>query len=275
MSSSSRCRGPVALVVAVCCLVMWGAVAQAEEPLIIVASPSVAAAVEALSRDFEATHPGVRVRIAYDTGLSLRQTIATVENRGRYFIGSGPIHLLAPGGDELIDRLRHRQYVLADARVSYASVPLVLVVPESLVEAPPSLEAAARDARVRIAIADPVLTELGRTTIHVLDSNGLMQAVRERLDIAADAAGVLDHLLNGQADVAVVFGPDAARERDRIRVVAVVSGDSSPAKVHSMVMERSCPNRALCAEFLASIRRPAAQALLRTLGYGVPPGVRD
>ena len=241
----------------------------------ILASPSVAAPVEALSRDFEATHPGVRVRIAYDTGLSLRQTIATVENRGRYFIGAGPIHLLAPGGDELIDRLRHRQYVRQDAMVSYASVPLVLVVPESLVEAPSSLDAAARDARVRIAIADPTLTELGRTTIRLLDSQGLAQVVRDRLDVAADAAGVLDHLFNGQADVAVVFGPDAARERDRIRVVAVVSGESSPAKVHSMVMERSCPNRALCEEFLVSIRRPAAQAVLRTLGYGMPPGVRD
>lgn len=245
--------------------------AQASEPLVIAASPSVAAPVEALSRHFEATHPDVRVKVYYDTGLSLRQTIATVENRGPYFIGTGPIHLLAPGGDELIARLQQKYYVLPGTTVTYASVPLVLVVPESLVDAPSSFEAAARDSQIRIAIADPSLTALGQETVRVLKSMGLAQAVIERLDIAADAAGVLDHLLNGKADVAIVFGPDAARESRRVRVVAVASDEVSPAKIHSMVMERSCPDRALCHEFLASIQGPGAQALLKTLGYGPPP----
>ncbi len=245
--------------------------AEAFESLVIAASPSVAGPVEALSRQFEATHPDVRVKIYYDTGISLRQTISTVENRGIYFIGTGPIHLVAPGGDELITRLQQKYYVLPGTAVSYATVALVLVVPESLVDAPASTEAALRDARIRIAVADPSLSSLGDATKRWLESSGSAGPAGDRFDVSADAAGVLDHLLNGRADVGIVFGPDAVREAQRVRVVAEVSGKREPVTVHSMAMERSCPNRTLCQEFLAALRTPGARTLLQSLGYGPPP----
>jgi len=243
----------------------------ATRTLVIAASPSLAVPVETLSRQFEATHPDVRVRIYYDSGLALRQTIATMENRGRYFIGTGPIHLLAPGGDELIARLQHRYYVLPGTAVAYASVPLVLVVPESLVEAPASLEDALRDPRIRIAVADASLTVLGEKTARVLRSKGFTAAASDRLDIAADANGVVDHLLNGQADVAIIFGPDAAGRSQHVRVIEEVRDRAMAATVHSMAMERSCPDRALCREFLSFIDTAESHALLRALGYGPPP----
>lgn len=247
----------------------------ATRTLVIAASPSLAVPVEALSRQFEAMHPDVRVRIYYDSGLALRQTIATVENRGPYFIGTGPIHLLAPGGDELIARLQHRYYVLPGTAVAYASVPLVLVVPESLVEAPASLEDALRDPRIRVAVADPSLTVLGEKTGRVIRSKGLAAAVGDRLDIAADANGVVDHLLNGQADVAIIFGPDAVGRNQQVRVIEEVQDQAMAATVHSMAMERSCPDRMLCQEFLSFIHTAESHALLRVLGYGPPPKGSD
>src|SRR5687768_9826435 len=60
------------------------------EPLIIAAAPSVKAPIEVIAQAFERTHPGIEVRIHYDNGLGLRQTIAAMQNSGRYFIGSGP-----------------------------------------------------------------------------------------------------------------------------------------------------------------------------------------
>jgi len=243
----------------------------AARTLVIAASPGVAAPVEALSRRFEAAHPDVRVRISYDSGLALRQTIAAMENRGPYFTGTGPIHLLAPGGDELIARLEHRYYVLPGTAVAYATVPLVLIVPESLVEAPASLDAAVRNPRLRIAVADPLLTVLGEQTAQALRFKGLPAAATSRLDLAADANGAVDHLLNGQADVAIVFGPDAAARSEQVRVVEEIRDGDMTATVHSMAMERSCPDRALCREFLSFIQTPESHALLRRLGYGPPP----
>jgi molybdate transport system substrate-binding protein len=240
--------------------------AQAE-PFVIMASPTVAGPVQALSRAFEEAYPDMRVAIALTPGLAMRQTIATIENRGPYFIGAGPVHLVAPGGDELIVRLQQKYYVLPGTSVPYAAVPLVLVVPESLVEAPSSFEALAQTSDFRVAIADPMLTTLGKQTFQLLRSLGVETLLNDRLDVAADAPSVLDHLLHGKADVAIVYGPDAVQERERVRVVATAFDQLDQPIVHSMAMSRSCPDRILCEQFLSFLQTADAQKVLTGLGY--------
>ena len=249
--------------------------AVASEPLVIAGSPSLATPLEALSRAFEASHQNVKVRLYFDSGLDLRRTIAAMQNHptGQYFIGSGPIHLIAPGGDELITRLEQKQYVLPQTRRPYATVSLVLVVPESLVDAPSSFEALAQDTRIRAAVADPSLTVVGQKTNELLKALGIAEAMKGRLDMATDAHAVLDHVLNGQADVGIIFGPDAYDSRGRVRVVAAASEQAIPPIIHSLAMERYCPSRPLCEEFLAFSQSPEARSILKGLGYGLPsPG---
>ena len=244
----------------------------ANETLVIAGSPSLAAPLDALSRAFEITHPGVKVQLHYGSGLELRQMIAAMQNRdgNKYFIGSGPIHVIAPGGDELVGRLAKMYYILPESHTPYATTSLVLVVPESLVDAPSSFEALAQDARIRIAVADPKLTVLGQKTDELLRAVGGVETWKGRLDVATDARGVLDHLMNGKADVAIVFGPDAVREANRVRVAAVASGKLDRPVTYSMAMERFCPNRSLCEEFLSFVRGADAEAIIKQLGYGVP-----
>ncbi len=240
---------------------------HASEQLVIAASPTVRLPVEALGRQFETLHPDVRVTISFNTGLVLRQEIATIENRGEYFRGTGPIHLIAPGGDELITRLQQKYYVLPNTTVSYALVPLVLVVPESLVDAPASFEALIRTPNLRVAMADPLLTTLGQQTLELLRLQGVTDLSRERYDIAADAPSVLDHLLHGKADAAIVYGPDAVQERERVRVVATTSDRLRSPTVYSMATLRSCPNRRLSDLFLDFLRSSEATGVLAGLGF--------
>jgi molybdate transport system substrate-binding protein len=246
--------------------------AFASEPLVIAASPSLAQPLKALAAAFERLHPDVKVRLYFDSGLDLRRTIAAMENdpSGQYFIGTGPIHLVAPGGDELITRLEQRYYVLPKTRRHYATVPLVLIAPESLVDAPTSFEAMARETRMRVAVADPTLTILGQKTSELFKALGIAEALKGRLDVAIDARAVLDHVLNGQADVGLIFGPDAYEKRERVRVVAVASKQDSRPIMHSIAMERFCPDRPLCEKFLSFTQSAEAQTVLRQLGYESP-----
>lgn len=262
----------VGTVLAVCAGVSHGA-----ESLVIAASPSLSAPLRALGQAFERSHPDVKVQLHFASGLELRQMIATMQNRhgNKYFIGSGPIHIVAPGGDELITRLDMRSYILPESRTAYATASLVLVVPESLVEAPSSFEAMATDRRMRIAVADPTLTVLGKKTEALLRALGGVETWKGRLDIATDAKGVLDHLMNGQADVAVMFGPDALREASRVRIVAAAPSHLDQPVTYSMAAERFCPNRGLCKEFLEFAGSREAEAILKGLGYGVPAGRTD
>lgn len=245
---------------------------QTVDLLVIAASPSMKLPVEALSQAFEKAHPAVKVQVYYESGLDLRRITATIGNDRRFFIGTGPIDLIAPGGDELIARLEAKYYVLPGTTRSYAAVPLALVVPVTLVEAPSSFEDLGRGGHYRIAVADRQLTELGRQTAELFEALGIAENVKRRLDVATDARGVLDHLLLGQADVGVIFGPDAVKEQERIRVVAEAGEPNFTPKVHSMAMNRYCRNRLYCEQFLKFIQSSEAQAVVRSLGY-VPPSL--
>ncbi|MCC2642399.1 MAG: putative Molybdate transporter, periplasmic binding protein [Nitrospira sp.] len=243
---------------------------RAGEPFVIAASPSLKGLLERLGTGFERSHPDVRVNLYFDSGLGLRQTIAGMENSmvGQFFIGTGPIHLVAPGGDELITRLEQKYYVLRGTTRPYAVDQLVIVVPESLVEAPDSLEAISQGT-TRLAMADPSHTRLGKQTGETLRSLGLEDSLKGRLDVATDSKGVLDHVLSGEADAGIIYGHEAVKERERLRVAAIIGKGYVPTK-HSMAMERYCPNRRLCEEFLSYIQSAEAQAIVRGAGYGVP-----
>ncbi|HSE59974.1 MAG TPA: molybdate ABC transporter substrate-binding protein [Nitrospiraceae bacterium] len=243
---------------------------QSQETFVIAGSPSLAVPLKALAEAYEAKHPDVKVLLYLDNGLDLRRTIAGMENSmvGQYFIGKGPIHLVAPGGDELITRLEQKYYVLPGTKRAYAQEHLVLVVPESLVEAPSSFEELGQNG-ARVAVADPQRTRLGKQTQGVLDALGVSDNLKNRLDVASDSRGVLDHILSGEADMGIVFEHEAVKERERVRIVARADRGYQPT-VHSMAMERYCPNRTLCEDFLVFIQTAEAQDVVRRAGYGVP-----
>jgi len=241
-----------------------GGHSDASRPLVIVTSPTVKDAIEALGKAFESAHPDVTVQVAVDTSLDLRRTIAGMENRGKSFIGSGPIHLVAPGGDEVITRMEQKYYLLPEAKVLYATERLVLIAPESLIEAPESFEALAKMSGVRIAVADLTM-RLGVETDRLFSALGLKG---KPLDLASDQAGILDHVLSGQADVGVLFGQDAVRAQQRVRVVALAPIIFYQPIPHSISMERYCPDRPLCEEFLRFVTSSEGQSVLKQLGYG-------
>ena len=261
-----RQMGVTGAVLALLCLLPCS-YARAVENFVIAASPSLKGVLEKLATDFERSHSGVRVKLHFNSGLELRQAIAGMQNSmiGRYFIETGPIHLVAPGGDELITRLEMKYYVQRGTQRSYAQEQLVLVVPESLVEAPESLEAMSRSS-ARLAIAEPVRTRLGKQTDEAIRTLGLASSFERRIHTATDSRGVIDHVLSGDADAGVIYGHEAAKEQERLRVVAIIKEGYQPT-VHSMAMERYCPNRSLCQEFLDYIQSPGAQAVVRQAGY--------
>ncbi|MEW6248081.1 MAG: molybdate ABC transporter substrate-binding protein [Nitrospirota bacterium] len=242
------------------------------ELLVIAASPTVKVPLEALGNAFEAQFPGTRVRLHVEPALELRQTIAGMQNNLMVNIhrGRGLIHLIAPGGDELLTRLESKNYIRPGSRRPYAVQPLVLVVPESVVEAPMTFEALAQGERLRIVIADPAVTILGQKSRALLQSLGLWQAVNGRLTLAADARGVIDHLMRGEADVGILFGPEAVREQQRIRIAAVANHGQTEAVVYSLAMDAECPDRALAQRFIEFTQGREAQAALRSLGYLSP-----
>lgn len=242
-------------------------VSASAEQLVIAASPSVSVPLEAISHLFESAHPDVQVRLWLDSGLDLRRTIAAMHNSEQSLFQGASVHLVAPGGDELLDRLESKAYVSPGTRHVYAAVPLVLVVPAALVDAPDSFESLKSLRNLRVAVADPMVTELGRRTERLLRNLGLDEALSGHLDLSLDGTGVLDHMLSGQADLGILFGPDAVEQRERVRIVATSPNVDDPAAQHSIAMVRLSPNRALSRRFMQFAQTLEVQMALQQLGY--------
>jgi molybdate transport system substrate-binding protein len=147
-------------------------------------------------------------------------------------------------------------------------VPLVLVVPATLVDAPTSFDDL-KQRNLRVAVADPNLTVLGQQTKALLTDLGGI-GTNTQVDVATDAEAVLDHVLHGNADAGIIFGPDAVMHSESVRVVAKANERTYRPTEHSMAMERFSPDRALSYRFLDFIHTPEAQAAIRQLGYESP-----
>jgi molybdate transport system substrate-binding protein len=177
---------------------------------------------------------------------------------------------VAPGSDETLARLEHRFDVLPGTRRTYAYTRLVLIVPVALAHPPDSFEAL-RTSHLRLVVADPLLSGLGMRTRQVVERLGLRNLLKDRLEVAMDARGVLDQVLNGQALAGVVFSHEAAGEYDRVRVVAFAPAEAQVPIRHSIAMARHCPDRHLGIEFLNFTQTEPACTALGLVGYEPPP----
>ena len=61
----------------------------------------------------------------------------------------------------------------------------------------------------------------------MLRASQLQESPKGRLDVATDSRGVIDHVLSGQADVGIIYGHEAVRQQQRLRVAGVVEKDTN------------------------------------------------
>lgn len=245
--------------------------ASAEDTLVIATSPSVQRAVKALAREFETTRRGVKVLLYVDSALDLHRTVASTENRDHtYVIGRGPIHLLAPGGDEVIAQLERKGYILPTTRTPYAAVSLALVVPATAPNVPRSFDEMARGACPRLTVADPERSVLGEMTAKLLKGLDLQEKLKYRVNVAADVRGVVDYLISGATDCAVLFSPEVFEHPDKLRVAAIAPRGMVLPILHSMAIQHYSPDRLLAEQFLSFIRTREARMTLAGLGYQAP-----
>lgn len=240
------------------------------EPLVILASPRLEKPLVALAESFESKHPDVQVKILLDSGLGLRGTIARLQNAGLYGIESGVVHIVAPGDQQLLDRLEHRHYVLPSTRRPFATDRLVLVSPAEGPKPIESLEDLHSATTVSIVVADPDVSELGHRTQSALRHLQWSDAVTDRVILSHDARGVLDRIIHRKADVGIVFEHQAKAAGSSLKIIASLPERIAPPVVYAMAMDRFCPNRPLCRSFLDFTQTQEARTILTGLGYGAP-----
>jgi len=203
----------------------------------------------------------LQVRATYAASGILRQQVAA----------GAPIDLMIFAADQPIDRLIQAGLADPETRTVVASNQLVLITPRRAplitFESLGSLPAVSR-----LAIGDPRTVPVGQYAREALVRLRLWDRLRPQLVYGANVAAVLAYARRGEVEGAFVYATDARVAPDVV-VADRASGDWAPSPLVVAALRQHAP--AAAQHFLAFLLTDRAQAILRSKGFGPPPGHAD
>ncbi len=226
------------------------------EQLSLFTSPGCEKLVADLSREFQGGMDR-DIRIEADTTHRLADRI----RRGRI-----PDILIAAGEEE-VQRLAEEGYVDPETSVPLLESPLVLVIPAGEVCSRPPLRHLLRPSVRSFAVCTPD-TEVGRITVQALKALGLWFEVLHRVRPCPSVDVALGRVRRGEADAAVVFGPDVLGNKNVQAIQdAFPEGSYTPVR-YTAVLLKKAPHPRAGRRFLSLLASPKARERIQAFEAG-------
>lgn len=222
------------------------------QDLLVLAASSLSEPFEALAADFEAAHPGVRVRLA----LAGSQTLVTQLQEGV------PADVLATADVAQMDRAGD----LVAAAAPFAGNRLVVAVPRGNPGAVHAVEDLARPGvQVVLAARDVPAGEYARSA---LEQRGLLAAVQPNVvSEEVEVRGVLAKLVTGDADAGIVYATDARAAGARVEVAVE---DLGVEAVYAIARVSAARLPGPAESFVALVRSDQGRDRLAAAGFTPP-----
>jgi len=228
----------------------------AAEPVTVAAAASLREVMTELEAEYEAAHPGVRVRTTFGASGALRQQIEQ----------GAPIDLFVSAAAAPMDALAKSGRVDTATRRVLAGNELVAIVPAQGGAAVAALADLAKPAVRRVALGAPASVPAGEYAEEALRAAGVLEAVRAKAVYAQDVRQVLAYVASGNADAGLVYRTDAAVS-PRVRVAAAAPAGSHRPIVYPVAAVTDARNPEGARAFLAFILGPRGREALRRHGF--------
>ena len=239
-------------------LTLVASAASTAGELTVSAAASLTDAFREIGGAFHAAHPETQVRFNFGASGGLLQQVAA----------GAPVDVLATADQETMDRAAARGLLRPGTRADFASNSLVVVVPRDSTTVPASLAELAAPAVRRIAIGVAASVPAGRYARAALEKAQLWQQVEAKAVGAQTVRQALDYVARGEVDAGFVYASDAKGQAERVHVAFVVPS-ATPVRYAVAVVAASA-GAAEARQFIAFLRSPPAQAILRRLGFAAP-----
>ncbi len=229
------------------------------QTLVVAVDSSLAAAMPAVARSFEASRPGVRVTLITGAAGALLEQVAR-DTRADVLAGTDA---------ETVALGVQRKLLVPDLRSAFAANTLVLVVPVSLNLPVRRLSDLARPEVVRIAMGRQASVPAGRYAREAINAQRLWPSVQRKVVFADDETAVLKLVADADVEAGFVYSTSAAAApAGRVRVVETLP-TTTPIRYQANVIIGST-QAAMAAEFVAHLRSDVARVEFQRLGFGLP-----
>jgi molybdate transport system substrate-binding protein len=221
--------------------------------LTVLAAASLTETFTTLAKDFEAAHPGVQVRLAFDSSATLAEQVTQ----------GAPADVLATADEATMQSVVDAKATEGDPKV-FATNRLQLVVPPSNPAGVTRLSDLGNPGVKFVVCVDTA--PCGKLAVKVLASSGVTaEPVSEEVDVKA----VLSKVELDEADAGLVYATDAVAGGDRVRAIDLpTSSENLNSYPIAALADASEPQ--LAREWVDLVTGTQGQQVLSDAGFGKP-----
>ena len=206
------------------------------------------------------------------TGQQVKLSFAASSALARQIEAGAPADVFFSADTDWMDYLQQRNLIALATRTNAAGNRLVLIAPldsgVKLSIGPRFPIAAALGSAGRLATGNPDSVPVGRYAKTALTRLAVWDQVQDRIVAADNVRSALAFVVRGEAPLGIVYRTDALLEKG-VRIVAEFPADSHEPIVYPVAATATAHEGA--ARFVAYLKTPPAQAILRKFGFEPVP----
>ena len=230
-----------------------GDAAKETGTLNVLAAASLTETFTTLAKDFEADHPGVDVKLAFDSSATLAEQVTQ----------GAPADVLATADEDTMQTVVDADGTESDPTV-FATNHLQLVVPP---DNPAHITKFSDIDKPGVKYVVCVVTApCGKLAAKVLDANGITaKPASEEVDVKA----VLSKVELDEADAGLVYATDAVAGGDKVKAVDIPTSDEN-LNTYPLAALSDAEKPQLAADWVDLVTGPEGQRVLADAGFGKP-----
>ena len=224
--------------------------------LTVSAAASLTQAFQEIGAQFEAQHPGTKLKFNFGASGALAQQI----------INGAPVDVFASADTDTMDKAVAKAVVnAADSKV-FISNRLVLVTPVQADLGLKQLTDLKKTEVKRFAMGLPASVPAGHYALGALDKAGLWNDLKDKVISTQNVRQALDYVARGEVDAGFVYASDAQLMVDKVKVAFTVP-TATPIQDPIAKVAASTQSEA-ANKFIGFVMSAPGQAVLKKHGFG-------
>jgi molybdate transport system substrate-binding protein len=256
---ASAARAGWALLLGLASLVLIGCAGShaPNQPITLTISAAISLkdSLEAISQNYEKSHPDQHVVCNFGASGTLQHQIEQ----------GAPVDIFISAGENQMDALQKENLLVPGTRRDLVGNELVLIVPaasQGIKDFPDLKTSAAKS----VAVGDPQIVPAGAYAKQTLEHLGLLPAIQRKLVFAKDVRQVLTYVETGNADAGLVYATDA-RISNAVRVAATAPSDSHLPILYPIALLKDSKSPQPARTLLDALESPDSLSVFEKAGF--------
>jgi len=226
----------------------------------------------AAASDLQFAFQDVAARFEKETGHSVKLTFGSSGNFFSQIQNGAPFDVYFSADIDYPKRLEAAGFAEPGSLYEYATGKIVLWAPSgSELDVSKGLRALLDSNVSKIAIANPEHAPYGRAAVAAMKRENIYDKVSSKLVLGENISQTASLVASGGADVGIIALSLAVAPTMKTKgQYSTVPGDEYPPIQQAAIVLKSSKNKVVALQFMAFIKTPLIQAILREYGFTLP-----